>query len=166
MSPMCPCSNHSFSLSPRSPSHNFSSDCSRYSSAQRPGSGEETKKEKHSGWTNCKNDIQLIQRIYLDQICSDLIIKEWNMTTLMMIQESTSSKMGFSRVKNNQLKPPQTTCSLSDKFSRPISICCITKRGEPWCGGRVRTWDELSRPVTREGQRCYIWSYDMEICGA
>lgn len=32
---------HSFALSPRSPSHNFSSDCSRYSSAQRPGSKNE-----------------------------------------------------------------------------------------------------------------------------
>lgn len=68
---MSPCSNHSFSLSPRSPSHNFSSDCSRYSSAQRPGSGEE-EKEIHRRWAHCQNYIQLIQRIYPRQVCSDL----------------------------------------------------------------------------------------------
>lgn len=44
------CSNHSFSLSPRSPSHSFSSDCSRYSSAQRPGS--ETKRQ-----VRCKSSL-------------------------------------------------------------------------------------------------------------
>lgn len=55
------------------------------------------------------------------------------------------------------------TCCLGNKFFRPISICGIAERDEPRGGGRIRALEELLHPVTREGQRCHIRSYDKEI---
>lgn len=55
------------------------------------------------------------------------------------LEKNFGKKLGqnwvYSRV--NEQKETKATCSLSDEFFRPVSISCVTQRGEPRCRGRV-----------------------------
>lgn len=78
---------------------------------------------------------------------------------LVQSDASKASKRRLQRTR--QSRSTWATCSLSDKFPRPVCVGCITEGGQSWRGAGLGTREELGSPVPRERQCRHIWS-----CGA